>query len=67
MLNDDDLEIEADIPTVRALNLVPNMKVQGKLQNEVLFEASLRTVIPQENMQTRTLAARLPWMQIPKE
>ncbi len=58
MLNDDDLEIEADIPTVRALNLVPNMKVQGKLQNEVLFEASLRTVIPQENMQTRTLAAR---------
>ncbi|MAI14068.1 MAG: hypothetical protein CMM15_08630, partial [Rhodospirillaceae bacterium] len=58
MLNDDDLEIEADIPTVRALNLVPKMKVQGKLQNEVLFQASLRTVIPQENMQTRTLAAR---------
>ena len=26
MLNDDDLEIEADIPTVRALNLVPNMR-----------------------------------------
>ena len=58
MLNDDDLEIEADIPTVRALKLVPNMPVQGKLQNEVPFKASLRTIIPQENMQTRTLAAR---------
>ena len=58
MLNDDDLEIEADIPTVRALKLVPNMPVQGKLQNEFPFKASLRTIIPQENMQTRTLAAR---------
>ncbi len=58
MLNDDDLEIEADIPTVRALKLVPNMLVQGKLQNEFPFKASLRTIIPQENMQTRTLAAR---------
>ena len=58
MLNHDDLEIEADIPTVRALKLVPNTPVQGKLQNEVPFRASLRTIIPQENMQTRTLAAR---------
>ena len=58
MLNDDDLEIEADIPTIRALKLIPKMQIQGKLQNEVPFKASLRTVIPQENMQTRTLAAR---------
>ena len=46
MLNDDDLEIEADIPTVRALNLVPNMSVQGKLQNEVLFKASSYSYSP---------------------
>ena len=58
ILNDDDLEIEADIPTVRALTLAPGVRAQGRLQNGIQFYASLRVVIPQENMQTRTLAAR---------
>ena len=58
ILNDDDLEIEADIPTVRALTLAPGIQAQGRLQNGIQFYASLRVVIPQENMQTRTLAAR---------
>ena len=58
ILNDDDLEIEADIPTVRALTLAPGIRAQGRLQNGIQFYASLRVVIPQENMQTRTLAAR---------
>lgn len=58
ILNDHDLEIEADIPTVRAMELAPNTQVRAKLQNGTILNALVRVIIPQENLQTRTLAAR---------
>ena len=59
LLNDTDLEIEADVPSIRALELKENTKVKAKLQNGLSFNAYIRAVIPQENSQTRALAVRL--------
>ena len=59
LLNDTDLEIEADVPSIRALELKANTKVKAKLQNGLSFNAYIRAVIPQENSQTRALAVRL--------
>tara|TARA_B100001123_G_C15302284_1_gene1021447 strand:- start:521 stop:1489 length:969 start_codon:yes stop_codon:yes gene_type:complete len=58
ILNDLNLEIEADVPTIRAMELIPNIKVEAKLQNGTKFGAKVRVIIPHENMQTRTLAVR---------
>ena len=49
LLNDTDLEIEADVPSIRALELKANTKVKAKLQNGLSFNAYIRAVIPQEN------------------
>ena len=59
LLNDTDLEIEADVPSIRALELKENTKVKAKLQNGLSFNTYIRAVIPQENSQTRALAVRL--------
>ena len=59
LLNDTDLEIEADVPSIRALELKANTKVKAKLQNGLSFNAYIRAVIPQENSQNRALAVRL--------
>ena len=59
ILNDTDLEIEADVPSIRALALKPNTKVTAKLQNGRTLSTIIRAVIPQENSMTRAVAIRL--------
>jgi RND family efflux transporter MFP subunit len=59
ILNDTDLEIEADVPSIRALALKPNTKVTAKLQNGRTVSTIIRAIIPQENSMTRAVAIRL--------
>ena len=59
LLNDTDLEIEADVPSIRALDLKPDTNVKANLQNGLSFNAVIRAIIPQENSQTRAVAVRL--------
>ena len=59
LLNDTDLEIEVDVPSIRALDLKPHTNVKANLQNGLSFNAVIRAIIPQENSQTRAVAVRL--------
>lgn len=59
LLNDTDLEIEVDVPSIRALDLKPGTNVKANLQNGLSFNAVIRAIIPQENSQTRAVAVRL--------
>ena len=59
LLNDTDLEIEVDVPSIRALDLKPYTNVKANLQNGLSFNAVIRAIIPQENSQTRAVAVRL--------
>jgi RND family efflux transporter MFP subunit len=59
LLNDTDLEIEVDVPSIRALDLKPDTNVKANLQNGLSFNAIIRAIIPQENSQTRAVAVRL--------
>jgi len=59
IFNDSDLEIEADVPSIRALALKTNTKVTATLQNGITFDTIIRTIIPQENSLTRAVAIRL--------
>jgi len=59
IFNDTDLEIEADVPSIRALALKTNTKVTAKLQNGITFNTIIRAIIPQENSLTRAVAIRL--------
>ena len=59
IFNDTDLEIEADVPSIRALALTTNTKVTAKLQNGIILNTVIRAIIPQENSLTRAVAIRL--------
>ena len=59
IFNDTDLEIEADVPSIRALALTTNTKVTAKLQNGIILNTIIRAIIPQENSLTRAVAIRL--------
>ena len=59
IFNDTDLEIEADVPSIRALALKTNTKVTAKLQNGIILNTIIRAIIPQENSLTRAVAIRL--------
>ncbi len=59
LLNDKDLEIEADVPAVRTGGLAPGIKVQVTLQDGVRLSAEVRAVVQEENARTRTRAVRL--------
>ncbi len=59
LLNDEDLEIEADVPSIRAIDLNPGTLVTGLLQHGRTIQAKVRVVVPQENVKTRTRAVRL--------
>ena len=59
IFNDTDLEIEADVPSIRALAVKTNTKVTAKLQNGITFNTIIRAIIPQENSLTRAVAIRL--------
>lgn len=58
MLNDDELEIEADVPATRIAGLVAGTLVEADLQVGGRIFAAVRAVVPEENPRTRTRAVR---------
>lgn len=59
LLNDKDLEIEADVPAIRTTGLVPGVKVSVTLQSGARLDAKVRAVVQEENARTRTRSVRL--------
>ena len=59
LLNDRNLEIEADVPAIRTSGLTPGIKVVVTLQNGDRLDAKVRAVIQEENSRTRTRSVRL--------
>ncbi|MEQ9489859.1 MAG: efflux RND transporter periplasmic adaptor subunit [Alphaproteobacteria bacterium] len=58
LINDIDLEIEADVPTGLIAGLTPGRAVQATVFGGLTFDAFVRAVIPEENALTRTRAVR---------
>lgn len=58
LINDEDMEIEADVPANRISGLVPGRVVQVRLAGGAEHPAAVRAVIPEENVLTRTRAVR---------
>ena len=58
MINDRNLELEADVPTSRVVGLTPGRKVRFELANGQFFPATVRAVVPEQNSLTRTVAVR---------
>ncbi len=58
LLNDTDLEIEAEVPTDRLSGMDAGAVVQVKLDDGTLHSAIVRAVVPQENPRTRTRPVR---------
>ncbi len=59
LLNDNNLEIEADVPAIRTGGLAPGTKVRVSLQDGTKLTAEIRAVVREENPRTRTRALRL--------
>jgi len=58
LLNDRDLEIEADVPTERLTGLREGAEVLALMDNEAEFRATVRAIIPDENPASRTRPVR---------
>ena len=59
LLNDRDMEIEADVPAIRTGGLLPGTKVRVTLQDGSMLNAVVRVVVQEENSRTRTRSVRL--------
>ena len=59
MLDDENLEIEADVPSDRLTALKPGSKVVLRIDAKTKREATVRAIIPDENPLARTRAMRL--------
>ena len=58
IIDDQSMEIEADIPALRLSGLSSKTIVSAELENRTRFAAALRAIIPEENPRTRTRAVR---------
>jgi RND family efflux transporter MFP subunit len=58
LVNDEDMEIEADVPADRLIGLDPGRPVKAQLDNGRSIMAVVRSVIPTENALTRTRPVR---------
>lgn len=58
LLNDRDLEIEADVPQDRLKGLAPGRALDVTFDDGRTLKATVRAVVPEENPLTRTRAAR---------
>ncbi|MGF1476500.1 MAG: efflux RND transporter periplasmic adaptor subunit [Geminicoccaceae bacterium] len=58
LIDDGDLQIEADVPSNRIAGLKPGMPVRASIDRETEFEVIVRAIVPLENPLTRTLAVR---------
>jgi RND family efflux transporter MFP subunit len=59
LIDDHQLEIEADVPSDRVAGLSPGTTVSVALDDGSVHEAKVRAVVPEENPLTRTRAVRL--------
>ncbi|MCP5365893.1 MAG: efflux RND transporter periplasmic adaptor subunit [Hyphomicrobiales bacterium] len=59
LINDRDLEIEADVPAVRVSGLLPGTVVAFDLGTDKGLQAAVRAAVPAENPLTRTRTVRL--------
>ncbi len=58
ILSDDQLEIEAEVPSLRIAGLKPGYRVAANLEDGTTFSAVVRAVLPVENPMTRTRPVR---------
>ena len=58
LVNDRDLEIEADVPAARIAGLVPGAVVAVLMPDGTKHSATVRAVVPDENAMTRTRVVR---------
>ena len=59
LLNDTDLEIEAEVPGARAAGLAKGLAMRATLEDGTEVMSEVRTVIPDEDPATRTRQVRL--------
>jgi len=59
LINDQDLEVEADVPSDRIEGLTPGRVIGVMLPDGTRHEAVVRAVVPEENAMTRTRPVRL--------
>lgn len=59
LLNDGELEIEADVPSTRLTGLQPGTVVAVELEDKSPHQAVVRAIVPDENPLARTRAVRL--------
>jgi RND family efflux transporter MFP subunit len=59
LIDDQELEIEADVPSDRVAGLTPGTTVSVILDDGSAHEAEVRAVVPEENPLTRTRTVRL--------
>ena len=58
IIDDQSMEIEADIPALRTAGLSSSTIVSAVLENKTRIKAAVRAIIPEENPRTRTQAVR---------
>lgn len=58
LVNDEDMEIEADVPSTRLSGLTPDREVEATLEGGARMSAAVRSIIPTENALTRTRPVR---------
>ena len=58
LVNDKEMEIEADVPADRLEGVVAGRKVEVQLDNGANLQAKVRAVVPSENSKTRTRPVR---------
>ena len=58
LINDQDLEIEADVPSSRLQGMRPGIEVEVVLDDKTRHRAVLRAIVPEENPLTRTRPVR---------
>ena len=67
MLNDEELEIEADVPVTRLVGLEAGALVEADFQVGGRIFAVIRAIVPEENPRTRTRAVRfVPQLEGPR-
>jgi RND family efflux transporter MFP subunit len=58
LINADDLEIEADVPTNRIAGIPPGTPVEVRIGEKAQGRSVVRAIVPDENPRTRTRAVR---------
>ena len=58
LINDTDLEVEADVPANRLKALERNLQIRFSLRDGSVHRATVRSIVPRENARTRTRPVR---------